>query len=322
MKFKKIVKENARDEWEDLKRHWTASSKPKGQKEFDQASEWNKAHPEITCDRCGFTSRNEDYFEIAAGGDIVCDDCRHKMAMTNEAKKKRVSKEEDNWYGIKDAKFIYHGDYSDPEVEYKGVSLNYWAIQDGLWEVFKDENPEGTEKEFDKWMETHPEEVKSELDLQYDAEIGNQDDELEEFDEGWLGDKMKAGWEKVKSGAKKVGKAIGDAFNGPFRKGDQIVMKGEDGESFKGTITDYSMSDRTYEVMLGKQTNEGLEEDVLCMPDRVEELDEEIDRLWRRLGDVDDKTVSRLILACIELEKLEPGRLVDALQDYANFTEK
>lgn len=142
------------------------------------------------------------------------------------------------------------------------------------------------------------------------------------YDEGWLGDKMKAGWDAVKSGAKKVGKAIGDVFNGPFRKGDHIVMKGEDGEEFKGTIKRFDMDDKTYEVLLGNSVNEGLEEDVLGMPDRVEELDEEIDRLWRRLGDVDDKTVSKLILACVELEKLEPGRLVDALQDYANFTEK
>ena len=232
----------------------------------------------------------------------------------DESKKKHVSKEEDNWYGIKGATFIYHGDWSDPEVEYKGVSLNYWAIQDGLWEVFKDENPEGTEKEFDKWMETHPEEVKSELELQYDAENGKQDDEPEEFDEGWLGDKMKAGWEKVKTGAKKVGKAIGDAFKGPFRKGDHIVMKGEDGEEFKGTITDYSMGDNTYEVMLGKPVNEdwdgrGLEEDVLDMPDRVEELENEIEKLWVRLGDVDEGTVMKLIAAYVELEQIEPGRV-------------
>ena len=80
--------------------------------------------------------------------------------------------------------------------------------------------------------------------------------ELDMYEEGWLGDKMKAGWDAVKKGAKKVGKAIGDAFNGPFRKGDQIVMKGEDGESFKGTIMDYDRGDKTYEVMLGKAVNE------------------------------------------------------------------
>ena len=72
-------------------------------------------------------------------------------------------------------------------------------------------------------------------------------------------DAMKAGWEKVKSGAKKVGKAIGDAFKGPFRKGDQIVMKGEDGESFKGTITNWDGSEKTYEVMLGKAVSESFD---------------------------------------------------------------
>ena len=63
----------------------------------------------------------------------------------------------------------------------------------------------------------------------------------------------------IQAGAKKVGKAIGDAFNGPFRKGDQIVMKGEDGESFKGTITNWDGSEKTYEVMLGKAVSESFD---------------------------------------------------------------
>lgn len=130
------------------------------------------------------------------------------------------------------------------------------------------------------------------------------------YDEGWLGDKMKAGWEKVKTGAKKVGKAIGDAFNGPFRKGDQIVMKGEDGESFKGTITDYSMSNKTYEVMLGKQTNEGLQEDVLDMADREDELVWMIQDSFWHLADLGDPDILReLIENCVELEKVKPGKL-------------
>lgn len=99
MDFRKIVKENARDEWEDLKRHWTASSKPKGQKEFDQAAEWNKAHPELTCDRCGFTSRNEDYFDVD-GDEILCDKCRR--GSVNESgstiRKKIDGKTAKKWY--------------------------------------------------------------------------------------------------------------------------------------------------------------------------------------------------------------------------------
>lgn len=132
------------------------------------------------------------------------------------------------------------------------------------------------------------------------------------YDESWIGDKAKAGWEKVKSGAKKVGKAIGDAFNGPFRKGDHIVMKGEDGESYKGTIKSFDLDDKTYQVLLGNPVNEDTESDFLEMGDRVDELEFEIEKLWRRLGDLpDDKDeiVLQLISRYVELEKLEPGRV-------------
>jgi len=34
--------------------------------------EGSEMHPEITCDRCGFTSSQEDYFGIE-GDEILCD---------------------------------------------------------------------------------------------------------------------------------------------------------------------------------------------------------------------------------------------------------
>ena len=93
---------------------------------------------------------------------------------------------------------------------------------------------------------------------EYACEVdGTDDDDM--YDESWVGDKMKAGWEKVKSGAKKLGKYIGDKIKGPFRKGDHIVMKGEDGTEYKGTITNYSMGGDLYEVMLGKAVNESFD---------------------------------------------------------------
>lgn len=139
--------------------------------------------------------------------------------------------------------------------------------------------------------------------------------------EGKVGDAMKSGWEKVKTGAKKLGKAIGDAFKGPFRKGDQIVMKGEDGETYKGTIKDFDLGEKTYQVLLGNPVNEDTQSDVLEMGDRVDELDLEIDRLWRQLGDVDDKVLCKLILCCIEQEQLEPGRITSSFKDYSSFNE-
>lgn len=135
-------------------------------------------------------------------------------------------------------------------------------------------------------------------------------DEL--YDEG-VKDAIKSGWNKVKQGAKAVGKAIGDTFKGPFRKGDHIVMKGEDGETFKGTIRDFDLSEQTYKVLLGNPVNEGLEEDIQEMPDRVDELESEIESLWEELGHLPDdkyKVIIDLISRYLELERLKPGSLL------------
>ena len=98
----------------------------------------------------------------------------------------------EGWFGIKDAKFIYHGDWNDPEVEYKGVSLNYWDVESGLLEIYRDEHPEDrNDKGFDKWMAAHPEEIRSQLELLYDAEMEYRADNPEEqYNEDWASDMM------------------------------------------------------------------------------------------------------------------------------------
>lgn len=133
------------------------------------------------------------------------------------------------------------------------------------------------------------------------------------MNESWIGDKAKAGWDKVKTGAKKVGKAIGDAFKGPFRKGDHVVLSGEDGEKFKGTITGWNLDKQTYSVMLGTATNEewegrGLEEQVQDMPDRVDELASQIEDIWISLEDegADVDKIMQLIQNYVELSKIDP----------------
>ena len=63
------------------------------------------------------------------------------------------SKKNEDWFGIKNAKFIYHGDWNDPEVQYDGVSLNYYDIEDILLDEYREEHPEDkNDKGFDKWM--------------------------------------------------------------------------------------------------------------------------------------------------------------------------
>ena len=79
-----------------------------------------------------------------------------------------------------------------------------------------------------------------------------EDSEDEEFDESYIGDKVKDGWNKVKDGARKLKTKIGDMFNGPFRKGERVEMSGENGETVKGTITGFDLGDKTYTVLLGR----------------------------------------------------------------------
>lgn len=182
MKFRKIVKEDAREEWEDLKAHWTASNKPKMHDQFKAAGEWNKAHPELTCDRCGFTSRHKDFFGVKCD-EILCDKCRREMA--NEARK--PIKKSKWWFDIPGAKYIYHGDWSDPEVIYDGFSLNYWSIEEGLLAVYREEHPEDkNDKGFDDWMAAQGGkggEIEAQLDNLVYAELGDNNVE----DKEWLG---------------------------------------------------------------------------------------------------------------------------------------
>lgn len=144
-----------------------------------------------------------------------------------------------------------------------------------------------------------------------------------QYDESWVGDKAKAGWNAVKSGAKKMAKAVGDAFKGPFRKGDHIVMKGEDGETYKGTIKSFDLGDKTYEVLLGNPVNEDWASDmmsddlgdderfrVMTHGDAITELEDKIENAWVSLeahsADVDK--IMELVQNYIKLYELEPER--------------
>jgi len=62
-----------------------------------------------------------------------------------------------NYLGIKGVKFIYHGDWADPEIMYKGYLFNYYDVEDPLWEDFQDRtNGQGTADEFEQWLKDNP----------------------------------------------------------------------------------------------------------------------------------------------------------------------
>ena len=43
-------------------------------------------------------------------------------------------KEYPDWYGIPNIGFVWHNEWSDPEIEYNGKRINATIIEDSMWE--------------------------------------------------------------------------------------------------------------------------------------------------------------------------------------------
>ena len=57
------------------------------------------------------------------------------------------------WRGVPGTRFIWHGEWADPEIEYKGHLINANEVEDYFYEVYKEEMEEyGYDMSFDDWM--------------------------------------------------------------------------------------------------------------------------------------------------------------------------
>ena len=78
-------------------------------------------------------------------------------------------KEYPNWYGIEGIGFIWHGAWSDPEIEYKGKRINSTIVEDTMWERFREECEElgisTSEFYFDMYMGEHADDVYELIEL-------------------------------------------------------------------------------------------------------------------------------------------------------------
>lgn len=58
----------------------------------------------------------------------------------------------ETWRGVPDAIFVSHGEWSDPEIVYKGKSINYYDVEDGLYYSYKSDVENGGFKgSFEEW---------------------------------------------------------------------------------------------------------------------------------------------------------------------------
>lgn len=75
-------------------------------------------------------------------------------------------------YGIYGIHMIYHGDWADPEIYYKGKSYNYYAVEDTLVEEYRDEHPEDKNDDgFVAWCKKNAHLVREQLQYLKDNRI-------------------------------------------------------------------------------------------------------------------------------------------------------
>lgn len=86
-------------------------------------------------------------------------------------------KELPNWYGIDDIGFTWHGEWNDPEIEYKGKRINANIIEDSMWERWiRDDDGkliDGRENDvegFEKFMLDNKDEVHELIELAMESE--------------------------------------------------------------------------------------------------------------------------------------------------------
>lgn len=72
----------------------------------------------------------------------------------------RIFEEKDypNWYGINGIKFIWHNEWADPEIEYKGKRCSCYIIEDTMWERYTEEGNSDVDK-FAEYMRNNADEV-------------------------------------------------------------------------------------------------------------------------------------------------------------------
>jgi hypothetical protein len=63
----------------------------------------------------------------------------------------------ETWRGVPGTTFIYHGEWSDPEVWYKGHEINANDLEEYMWEEYKndcfDNETEPNEDDYESWLE-------------------------------------------------------------------------------------------------------------------------------------------------------------------------
>lgn len=165
------------------------------------------------------------------------------------------------WRGLEGSKFIWHGEWGDPEIEYDGVLFNGSDADDMLWEYYKeyiqDNGLTHNDIDFDEWIEQNPEELRSVATILADANRGDADDEFDEDGDMYESRKRmktlrenseeEGFFNQVKQGARSFfGNGVGK--NGHPGNPSRLALKNRWNAATRG-YSQIGVSDKTSELM-------------------------------------------------------------------------
>ena len=88
------------------------------------------------------------YSDIADRMEVHEDDETNESLKTRKNRKLKESVK-NGYRGSDDIEYVWKGHWSDPELVYDGKTFNYWDIEDALWNMFLEENPQWTDDDSD-----------------------------------------------------------------------------------------------------------------------------------------------------------------------------
>ena len=102
------------------------------------------------------------YSDIADKMEVPEEDDETNESLKTRKNRKLKESVKNGYRGSKDIEFVWKGHWSDPELVYDGKTFNYWDIENALWSMFLEENPQWKdsdsdnpecEDEFDKYVQ-------------------------------------------------------------------------------------------------------------------------------------------------------------------------
>lgn len=62
----------------------------------------------------------------------------------------------ETYRGVPGTIYVWHGEWADPTIIYKDQEINYWDIEDYMWDIYKEDCEENgehpTEDGFEDWL--------------------------------------------------------------------------------------------------------------------------------------------------------------------------